>query len=144
MAIAPIELRQRPDQVRNTAAKKGFGEAGTLGGLGGGAALGGLAAAAVPGATPAAIAMGAVGGGATGASLGGLVGEKIKPTTQASTAVDRRIQAQSTPQVSGSEKLRDSIAALREAPPEVKQQYAQPLVSSYLAALAQERGGGRV
>jgi hypothetical protein len=143
MAINPVELRLRQETGTTTGARKGGGQFGTMAGLVGGAALGG-AAAAVPGAAPAAIAMGALGGAGGGSALGGMLGEKVKPSSEGTTAIDRRIQAQSTPQVSGSEKLRDSIMALHEAPPEIKQQYAQPLVSAYFASLAKERSGGQV
>jgi hypothetical protein len=111
-----------------------------MAGLAAGAALGGMAAT---GGT-AAIAMGAMGGAGAGASLGGLIGEKVKPTKEQSTAIDRRIAAGTPAQATGSQKLRDSIMALHEAPPEVRREYAQPLVSAYLTSLAKERSGGGV
>lgn len=141
MPINQLEFRAPQDRAIERRAKEGGGKFGTVAGLGAGAALGGMAAAAVPGAAPAAIAMGAVGGAGAGASLGGLVGEKVKPSTQGSTAIERRIVSQA-PQPSASQTLRDSLAALGQAPDPIKREYGPPLAQSYLAALKQE-GGGR-
>ena len=141
MALTAIERRQRPDVVTTTGGRQGGGKTGAMAGLGAGAVLGGLAAAAVPGAAPAAIAMGAVGGAGAGSSLGGMLGEKVKPTQEASSAMQRRAVAQAPQQINGSEKIKEAIMALHEAPPDAQQQYAPQLVQGYLASLAKERNG---
>lgn len=87
--------------------------------------------------------MGAISGAGAGSALGGLLGERVRPGREASTAVERRLQG-AGPQLIQSEashKLKDSLAALREAPVEAKREYARPLLSAYLASLAKDNGG---
>ena len=143
MALQQVQQVAPQDVTKTTKARTGGGKFGTLAGLAAGAALG---AAAVPtGGTTAAIAMGGIGGAGGGAALGGLLGEKVRPGREASTAIDRRIQSQGPQMVHSetSEKLKQSLMALHQAPPEVKQQYAPTLVNAYLTSLGKDNGTGR-
>jgi hypothetical protein len=144
MAIKQVQQVGPQDVVKSTGGRKGGGKFGTMAGLATGAALGAVVAGTGGAALPA-IAMGGMTGAATGASLGGLIGEKIKPGREASTAIDRRIQAAGPQMVQSetSEKLKQSLMALHEAPPEVKSQYAPQLVNAYLKSLGNDNGTGR-
>lgn len=137
MAFRPIQVTPRVEQ--GSSGKKGGGGLGQVLGAVGGAALAGGAAAAAPatGGATLPIAAAALGGAGGGAGLGQLVGEQISPTKQGSGAMERRL-ATTMPMMDNSgaaqAKIRDSLVALQSQPPQVQQQYAQPLVNAYLKA----------
>jgi hypothetical protein len=136
VAIKPVEMIAPVDTQQKKSRKGGGGIGQAIGGVVGGVAGG---VAGIPGG-PAAIAGGAIAGTAAGASVGGMIGERIKPTREgSSTAMQRRVMG--TPQMMQSErtqKLRESILALHQQPPEVQQQYAPTLVQGYLKSLADD------
>ncbi len=105
---------------------------GTVGGI-----AGGVAGAATG---PAGATVGAIGGTAAGASLGNTLGEMIQPGRAGSTAIERRAQAPGPQMIQSesSQKLRDSLMALHEAPQQAKQQYAQPLLTAYMQSIAND------
>lgn len=125
-----------PDVEKSTSGRKSGGKFGTMAGLAAGAIGAGAVAATGGAALPAVIGAGAA-GGMTGASLGGLLGESIRPGREASTAIERRIQTQGPQPIKSdaSEKLRQSLVALHDAPPEVKSQYAPTLLNAYLMSV---------
>ncbi len=123
----------------------GGGKFGTLGGLAAGAALGATVAATGGAALPA-IALAGAGGAATGASLGGLLGEELDKTKQGTSAIERRLDS-TAPQLihsDRSETLKQSLMALHEAPQEIRDQYAPPLLDAYMTSLHQDNVGGQV
>lgn len=99
----------------------------TLGGAGIGAAYGGPA------------------GAATGGSLGGMVGGIASNQSQQpggvsdsadQNAMQRRMMAQ---QDDNLKTLRDAVTALPQLPPEMRQEYARPVMTAYMAE-AKQRG----
>ena len=111
----------------------------------GGAQTGQLAGAAIGGAVGAYFGgpAGAVGGATAGGNLGGMVGNAVAPAKEG-TAIDRRVASQAPAEVYHSERsdqLRQSLAALNTQPPEIQQQYSQPLVTAYLSSLANDHTG---
>lgn len=104
-----------------------------------GAVIGGVAGA-VAGSGWGSVA-GAAAGASSGASVGNMIGEGISPSKQGSTSIERRLSAGTPAPLTGSEKLKQSIMALHQAPEDVRREYAAPLVSSYLDALTKERTG---
>jgi len=130
MAIRGVQPVAAQDQVTDyKPARQGGGKAGQMvGGF-----LGGIAG--IPGG-PA----GVMAGVATGSSLGGVVGNAISPEKAASTAIERRLQSagpqvQSSPQT---ERLKQSVLALHQAPPDIKAEYAAPLVKAYMVSAAKD------
>ena len=116
-------------------------------GRAGGGKWGGLAAAVGAGAIVAsggAAAPAVIGAAGTGAMLGGLAGDAVRPAREGKNAIERRIDAAGPQMIQSdtSSKLRDSLTALHQAPPAVKQQYAPPLVNAYLQSLGKDRAGG--
>ena len=100
---------------------------GTIGGLAAGAATGGMGTA-----------QGAMMGAGAGAGLGGMVGNLISPAKAAQEAMSRRVEL-SQPQMAQSEssqKLRQSILALHQAPQPVRDEYGPQLVNAYLTSLS--------
>jgi hypothetical protein len=129
MALKQVAIVQPKIEERETPKKKGWGEAlGAAVGVGA-AVAGGMAAG--PGG--AAMAQGVIGGAGGGYALGNLVGEKMSPTVEAKREAIQR-QAAPGPQIQTdhSEKLKASIMALHQAPPDVQQAYSDPLAAAYL------------
>lgn len=131
MALQAVQTIAPQDKVKSSGGRKGGDKFGAIAGaIGAGAivASGGAAAPAV---------LGAAG---TGAALGGLAGGAIRPERQASTAIERRMQTQGPQLVHSetSEKLKNSLMALHEAPAVAKRQYAQPLLTAYMTSVAQD------
>lgn len=138
MAISSVQYNPVQKAIE-TREKKGGGGIGQAAGLVAGAALAGGAAAATGG-TALPIAAAAMGGAGGGAALGGMLGEKISPSRQGSTAMDRRMSA-AGPQLIQSEptkRLRESIMALNGQPDDIKQQYGPTLVNGFMSSLAQD------
>lgn len=142
MALNSVQMIGPQDVVKEKKGKSGGGKLGQMAGLAAGAAIAGGAAVATGGAAlpVAAAAMGGAGGGA---ALGGMLGEVISPTKAASTVVDRRIQSHG-PQMQQSqhaEALKQSLMALKAAPPSLQQEYGKPLVDAYVTQMAQMTAG---
>lgn len=138
MALRQVQIMNRPDSYSTTEGKKGGGQTGQALGAAIGGAIGVAAGGGLTGGTGA--AAGGMAGAATGASLGSAIGEKINPTTQGSTAIERRIQAQQ-PEIVHSErsdKLKESLMALQSQPPEIQQQYLPTLTQGYIASVAED------
>lgn len=138
MAISQVQIMNRPDKYSSTEGKKGGGQTGQAIGAVLGGVVGGMAGSTT--ANPAGVYAGAMGGAATGASLGSAIGEKINPTTEGTTAIDRRIQSQQPDIVHSerSEKLKQSLVALQSQPPEIQQQYLPTLTQGYIASVADD------
>jgi phage tail tape-measure protein len=129
MALTPVTLLAPQDKVRTSSAKKGGGTFGSVAGAIAGGAIGSAGGPA-----------GTLAGAAAGASLGGMIGEGLSPSKAASTAVERRLQSPG-PQMIQSDntsKLKQSIVALQQTPPEVRAEYSKPLVTAYMASVAQD------
>jgi hypothetical protein len=130
-----------PEKVSTSGGKKSGGKLGGQIGAVAGGVVGGMAGAVVgagaPPAAPATIALGAAGGAALGNGLGTMIGEQVKPGREATTAIDRRAQ-QTSPQLIHSEQsqqLKQSLVALQQQPPEVRQQYHVPLAKAYIQSV---------
>jgi Sec-independent protein translocase protein TatA len=137
MAQNAVQFIQRPEEVTTTKGKSGGGKWGQIAGAVAGAALG-AAAAGATGGVGAPVAMAALSGAGAGGALGGSLGEIIKPTKEASTAIERRIQAQG-PQMQQSQhaaQLKQSLAALQTQPDHIKAQYTKPLLDAYMTSAA--------
>jgi uncharacterized protein YcfJ len=129
MAFQPVQVVEAAPETRVTGRKKGWGGVGSKVGMVAGTAIGAYFGG------PA----GAVAGASTGAALGGQVGEMVRPSSEGKTAIDRRVAGQGpTVQNDASEKLKQSIVALQSAPPDVRAQYAKPLVDAYMTTVAQK------
>jgi uncharacterized protein YcfJ len=142
MALNSVQMIGPQDEVKKTGGKSGGGKWGkAIGGAAGGVA-GGMAAATVSGG--AGTAVGATSGALAGAALGEAIGNGIAPPRQESTAINRRIQSQG-PQMIQSDRtaqLKQAVAALHQAPPQIQQEYAKPLVAAYMQQVSQNGGGG--
>ncbi len=139
--MALIGVRQNQTQQEVTGARKGGGSTGAaigavVGGVAGGMA--GYAAGNAPGAIT-----GAMGGAAGGSAFGQKVGDMVdKPSN--GTAIDRRAASQAPAEMYHSERsdaLRQSLQAMNNQPPEIKQQYTGTLVAAYLSSLANDHTG---
>ncbi len=129
MAIKPVAIVGPQAVVKETKAKKGGGEIGQTLGMVAGGIVGGLATGGA----------GAIGGAAAGGALGATIGEKISKSTPAMEAIERRAQVSEGPQMvttPESEKLKESLQALRTQPLEIQQQHAPILVEAYTTSLA--------
>ena len=157
MAVNQVQMIAPQDSGRTSGGRKSGGKVGSQIGTVAGGVIGGLAAAvptaaavaATGGAAapvaPSTIALGATTGALAGNALGGMIGESVQPGREG--AIQRRIQSNAAPQVQHSEQsaqLRQSIMALHSQPPEIQQQYAQPLVQSYMASIANDKKGSGV
>lgn len=135
MALQQVQQVAPIQRERGSSGRAGGGKWGALGGaLAAGAivASGGAAAPAV---------LGAAG---TGAALGGLGGDMLRPAKEGKSAIERRIEAAGPQMIQSdtSSKLRDSLTALHQAPPAIKQQYAPTLANAYLQSIGKDRAGG--
>jgi hypothetical protein len=132
MALRQVGFATPAPEVVEKKGKKGGGGFGQAAGAVVGGVVGGMATGGA----------GAIGGAAGGASLGAMVGEKIKPTVAGESAMARRAELAQPEMVqsSSSEKIKEALMALHSQPPEVKQEYAPPLLAAYLKANAP--GGG--
>jgi len=95
---------------------------------------------------PLAGAQGAMMGAGAGAGLGGLIGETVSPATQGQNAMQRRAEAMQ-PQIrhsEQSEQLKQSLVSLKQAPPDIQQEYAPHLARAYVTSVAKDnpRSGG--
>jgi outer membrane lipoprotein SlyB len=131
MALKQVQQIGPAPEVTEKKAKKGWGEA--VGGVMGvaGAVAGGMAGAVTGG--PAGAVVGATGGASGSYSLGSMLGEKMKPSVQAQKDAIQR-QAVAGPQMTSthSDTLKQAVTALHQAPPDVQEAYADPLIKAYM------------
>jgi outer membrane lipoprotein SlyB len=138
VAFQPVQIVEAQPETRTTGRKKGWGKEGALVGGAVGAVAGAMAGTGAGG-PGAGTVVGAMGGMAAGASAGQMLGEKLRPSSEGKTAIDRRVASQGPAvQNDASEKLKQSIVALQSAPPDVRAQYAKPLVDAYMTTVAQK------
>lgn len=137
--VAIVEPKPKETVIQRR--REGGGKLGRdIGGVVGGVA-GGVVGMASGG--PAGAAVGAMGGTVAGANFGSMIGERIKPTREEKTAIDRRVNSQAPQmmQSDSTEKLKQSIMALQSQPPEVRQEYMKPLIEAYAMQAKQNQGG---
>lgn len=136
MAFNQVQYIGPKDKVTTTPGKRGGGKMGSvLGGAVGGVA-GGVAGFATGG--PAGAVAGAMGGAAGGAALGERLGEMVSPSRAESSAMERKVGARGADvfHSAQSDKLRQSLMALNQAPPEVQEAYKAPLAQAYMTSVA--------
>lgn len=120
----------RPIRKGDEGSKNGLGTIGTIvGGIGGAFAGNPAAGAAI--------------GGQVGGIAEGLTSKPPTPTTEGggveAGAIGRRIQQLETDNF---DQLRQSLEALPQAPEEVRQAYAQPLLTAFTMEAKRRMGGG--
>jgi hypothetical protein len=133
--LKQVGLASKVQTSGGSSGSEGLGKYGAIAGALGAAAVVGSGGAAAP------AVLGAAG---SGAALGGLVGGVVDPGKQAESPMQRRLDS-TEPQMlhsENSQRLRDSILALHQAPPEVQNQYAPTLLNAYLTSLHQDKVGG--
>lgn len=138
MAINSVSVVQPTQRTAGSKDRQGGGKMGQMLGL---AAAGATIAATGGMAAPAAVGL-----LAGGSSLGGTVGEMVSPSKQGTSAMERRLEAPG-PQIiesDQSKQLKQSLISLRQAPPDVIEQYRTPLVQAYVTSLAKDnpKAGG--
>lgn len=141
MALRQVAVVEPTEEKVIQRRREGWGKRGQMAGAVVGGVIGGMAAGAASGG--AGTAVGAMGGAAAGASLGGMIGERLRPSREGQTAIERRAAA--APQMiqsEAAEKLKQSIAALSTQPQELQQQYMKPLIEAYAQSVGQKQGGG--
>lgn len=149
--IRQVAINPRVETKEGSAGGSAFGKIAPIAGaLGAAALIAGTGGAAAPvagasaGAAGGASAASILGGAGSGAALGGLLGNAVDRANPGTDPIQRRIDA-TQPQIvhsENSQKLRESIMALHQAPPEVQNQYAPTLLNAYLTSLHQDKVGG--
>ena len=136
--LKQVQFAPRVETIAGSKGRESGSKWGQLGGAALGAGL--IAAGAIDGGVSIPAGVSLVGGTA---GLGGMAGGALDQGKAGKEAMQRRIET-SEPQLlhsEASEKLRQSLMALHEAPPEVRQQYAPQLMGAYMQSLHQDNDG---
>jgi outer membrane lipoprotein SlyB len=144
VALRPDQYIAPAPETKTSGGKKGGGRFGQAVGAVAGGVIGGMAAGAATGgaATGWGVAQGAMLGTAAGAGVGQALGEKVRPTVEATTAIERRAEA-GQPQLMQSErtqKLKESIMALQSQPEAMRLELGKPLVAAYVKSYQDDMG----
>jgi uncharacterized protein YcfJ len=127
-----IQAISAPDEVSHEKAKKSGGSMGAAIG----AVAGGVIGAQTGGSA------GALAGMERGMNYGERAGNFLAPGRESSSAIQRRATAQTQQLGDGSarQNLKDSIVAVRGAPPEIQEEYTPILMNAYMEDYAKSKG----